>query len=153
MNNGKLINWFKDEYAFLSNFEPCIITYDGITYSSSEAAFQAQKSANKKVRKIFADLNPSQSKLLGRNIIIREDWENIKYRVMFEICSEKFSHEPFKSKLIKTGDAFLMEGTYWHDQTWGVCYCSKCGGNGKNELGQILMKIRDGLQIEQMDLF
>lgn len=153
MTQKKIINWFKDEYSFLSNFEPCQITYEGIAYLSTEAAFQAQKSSNKKVRNLFSRLNPSESKLLGRNIIVREDWDNIKFKIMFNICSIKFSQEPFKSKLLETGDLYLQEGTYWHDQIWGVCYCPKHNGEGRNELGKILMKIRDSLRFEQRDLF
>ena len=38
-----VINRFGGEYSFLSNFYQCTVTYDGITYGSSEAAFQAQK--------------------------------------------------------------------------------------------------------------
>lgn len=34
---------FKDKYAFLSNMYPVTITYNGYTYQSTEAAYQAQK--------------------------------------------------------------------------------------------------------------
>lgn len=38
-----MIKEFRKNYFFLSNFYPCIVVYDGITYSSSEATYQAQK--------------------------------------------------------------------------------------------------------------
>lgn len=37
------INYFRGEYAFLSNFWEVPVTYKGLTYGSNEAAFQAQK--------------------------------------------------------------------------------------------------------------
>lgn len=144
---------FKDRYSFLSNFEPCKIVFNGISYLSSEAAFQAQKCTNNKVRMIFAKLSPPESKVLGRNIIIRPDWEEIKYHVMLNICKEKFSHEPFKSMLIETGDSFLMEGNYWHDNIWGSCFCERCKNCGENSLGKILMDIRTALRTTQPELF
>jgi len=40
--------------------------------------------------------------------------------------------------LLQTGDEELIEGNKWGDRFWGVCK-----GKGKNNLGKILMKIRD----------
>ena len=37
------IDHFRGEYAFLSNFWEVPVTYQGLTYGSNEAAFQAQK--------------------------------------------------------------------------------------------------------------
>ena len=34
---------FRNKYYFLSNMYPCKITYNGLTYTCVEAAFQAQK--------------------------------------------------------------------------------------------------------------
>lgn len=145
------INFFKNEYSFLSNFEPCKIIYNNIEYLSVESAYQAQKTNQSKIKKIFARLDPAESKILGRNIILREDWEEIKYKIMRDLCMIKFSKEPFKSKLINTGDAFLEEGNFWHDNNFGICYCDKCRGIGRNELGKILMEIRNVINNEQMN--
>lgn len=40
--------------------------------------------------------------------------------------------------LLKTGDEELVEGNTWGDTFWGVCK-----GKGRNELGKILMKVRE----------
>mgnify|MGYP005981410963 CR=1 FL=1 len=37
-----IIDEFRGEYAFLSNFYSCPVTYNGESYLNSEAAFQAQ---------------------------------------------------------------------------------------------------------------
>ena len=38
-----MINRFEGKYYFLSNFYECPITYKGLTFTSTEAAFHAQK--------------------------------------------------------------------------------------------------------------
>ena len=99
-------------------------------------------------REKFINLNPSVSKKLGRKIALRDDWEDVKTKIMYEICYAKFSQNPnLKNKLLATGDEYLEEGTYWHDNYWGNCYCEKCKDiKGENKLGVILMKIRKDLK-------
>lgn len=38
----EVITDFENEYEFLSNFYECSVTFEGLTYGSSEAAFQAE---------------------------------------------------------------------------------------------------------------
>ena len=56
------------KYDFLSNFYDCKVTYDGITYRNSEAAFQAQKTKTKHERLRFANLPPQKAKSMGRGL-------------------------------------------------------------------------------------
>lgn len=137
------INRFSGEYEFLSNFYPCkIIDEDGCEYSSVEAAFQAQKTLSIEEKKKFTFLkSPSEAKSLGRRVLLRPDWEQIKDSVMEKFVRQKFSEPVLKDKLLSTGDATLIEGNYWKDYYWGVCK-----GVGKNKLGKILMKIREELK-------
>ena len=60
-----MINVFNGTYSFLSNYYECPVTVDGITFRSSEAAFQAQKCAEPALRREFADLSPDVMCLLG----------------------------------------------------------------------------------------
>lgn len=140
-----MINEFKHEYRFLSNFWEHEITYEGIIYYSVEAAFQAQKLCKKEERVIFCDLNPSEAKKLGRKVEIRPDWENVKEKVMLDLLRIKFnSSEALKKELKATGSKTLIEGNWWHDNTWGDCFCEKCKNiYGKNLLGELLMQVRD----------
>ena len=45
--------------------------------------------------------------------------------------------------LLATGGEELIEGNWWHDNFFGVCTCGPCDGKGKNNLGKILMRVRE----------
>ena len=145
-----MINKFDGEYAFLSNFYDTPVVYNGITYKNTEAAFQAQKTTSIPKRLEFANFTASQSKKEGRKLALRQDWEEVKEQVMYEICLAKFTqNEDLKIKLLSTDGHHLIEGNYWHDNTWGNCTCEKCKNIvGKNRLGKILMQIREELKNE-----
>ena len=135
-----MIDSFRDEYFFLSNFYPVEIKLDGIVYPNAESAFQAQKTLDVEERRKFSMLkNPVQAKRLGRKVKLRDDWEEVKLDIMTEIVSQKFLQHPHLIEmLLQTGDEELVEGNKWGDRFWGVCK-----GKGENHLGKILMKIRD----------
>lgn len=145
----KVIDQFIDEYAFLSNFYQCVVTYRGITYSSSEAAFQAQKTLDITEQVKFTLLTPSEAKKFGRTVKLRKDWESVKYQIMYDIVLTKFvQNEHLKKLLLETGDADLVEGNWWNDTYWG-----RCKGVGKNNLGKILTGVRSYLRSIQYAMY
>lgn len=85
-----MITKFRGEHFFLSNFYPCIVTYKGITYSSSEAAYQAQKTLDFNEKKEFSKLDPKTAKEKGQTVDKRTDWDDIKLEEMYHICKTKF---------------------------------------------------------------
>jgi len=135
------IRGFRGCYGFLSNFYPMDITFEGLTYKSSEAAYQAQKTLDEKLRIRFTGLDAWSARRLGRQIKIRKDWKDIKVDVMYRILKIKFSRQPFRNMLLDTGDAYLEETNYWRDTFWGVY-----NGEGRNHLGRLLMVVRDELK-------
>ena len=136
-----MIAEFRKKYFFLSNFYHCTITYKGITYSTSEAAYQAQKTLDNEERLRISKLEPELAKEEGRKLKIREDWEEVKVNEMYEILKIKFTTNPsLAQRLLDTGNEELIEGNDWNDSFWGVCK-----GQGKNNLGKILMRIRKEL--------
>lgn len=139
-----MINSFDGEFAFLSNFFPSPITFDGITFSTMENWFQAWKTeVPAEFRAIATAETPGRAKRLGRKCMLREDWEEVKEQVMEDGLRLKFADPELKAKLIATGDQYLEEGNTWHDNYWGVCHCIKCQDiMAKNHLGKLLMKLR-----------
>ena len=139
-----MIDFFDGEYAFLSNFYNASCIFEGKLYPTVEHAFQAAKSLDHAERDwIAAAGSPGLAKRLGRRINLRPDWEKVKFDVMEECLRSKFADPVLKQKLLATGDEELVEGNYWHDNTWGNCSCEKCKDIvGRNMLGNILMKLR-----------
>jgi ribA/ribD-fused uncharacterized protein len=134
---------FSGQYRFLSNFYPSPFWWGGILWFHAEGAYQAAKSCDPDVVTQIALLeNPADAKRAGKHIILRRDWETIKYDVMYDVVTAKFEQNPaLMRRLLATYPAHLEEGNTWRDTTWGVCPVGS--GIGKNWLGQILMDIRD----------
>lgn len=135
-----MIKEFKNQYFFLSNFYECPIYYNKLVFCNAEAAFQAQKVIDEKEQYKFINLNASQARKLGKTIVLRKDWEEVKDKIMYEIVKRKFTvNKELQQKLIDTKDEELVEGNWWHDTYWGI---DSKTGIGKNKLGKILMKVR-----------
>lgn len=145
---------FRGKYSFLSNFYPCKVEFEGLVYPSVENAFQAAKTSPSE-REPFTKVSPKEAKKMGRKVRLQiSAWESKKVKVMEELVRKKFKENPdLREKLLKTGDAVLIEGNTWGDEFWGVNLrkpdpSSPWGYRGKNMLGQILMKIREELRKE-----
>ena len=129
---------FSNEYNWLSNFYPCVIEYESIKYSSVEHAFVAAKTNSLDIRQLISRIpTPGLVKRIGKHLILRDDWEQIKLNIMRELLLKKFQIPELKELLLSTGNAELVEGNTWDDTFWGVC-----NGAGSNNLGKLLMGIR-----------
>lgn len=135
---------FFEDYRFLSNFHLAPITWSGLTYTSAEAAFHSAKTLDLEERAKFTSLSPRDSKIAGRALTLRDNWENIKFDIMLEIQLCKFEQsEELAKKLDETGNKQLIEANHWGDIFWGQNYAT---GIGKNCLGQCLMLTRQILR-------
>lgn len=133
-----MIDDFRYEYEFLSNFYPSIVTWEGQEYKTVEHAYQAAKTTNQdEVDKVRLAPTPGIAKRVGQNVTLRPDWEKIKFGVMLNLVRQKFQDQHLQEKLLSTGQQRLIEGNWWGDQYWGVCK-----GKGENRLGIILMQVR-----------
>ena len=143
-----MIDCFDGEFAFLSNFHPSMITVDGIDFPTVEHLFQAAKTVSLVEReKIAAALTPGQAKRLGRNVILCDNWEEIKDDVMLNALRLKFNNVFLRSLLLNTENEELVEGNTWHDNYWGNCTCDRCKDiEGKNKLGKLLMQVREEIR-------
>jgi N-glycosidase YbiA len=126
---------------FLSNFYPCEVAFEGRVYKSSEHAYMAAKTTDENIRAyIAAQSTPSAAKKVGRSIQLRENWNSIRIHYMQTILESKFGDYELRDKLNATKGYELIEGNTWGDVFWGVC-----NGKGQNNLGKLLMQIRDGI--------
>jgi ribA/ribD-fused uncharacterized protein len=132
------ITSFSGENFFLSNFYPVEITYEGITYPSVEHAYQAAKTEDDNEKIYISHLKTAaQAKKYGKRLKLRPNWNNLKWQIMVDLVTKKFSVPELKEKLLATGHVDLVEGNNFGDVVWGVC-----NGVGKNQLGEILMNLR-----------
>jgi ribA/ribD-fused uncharacterized protein len=134
------ITTFRGEYRWLSNFFMRTITVGNMQWASSEHCYQAAKSKRPEDWEAIQNCaSPGKAKSAGRHVLIRPDWNQIKLEVMEEILRAKFDqHADLMEKLQSTKGQQLIEGNNWGDTYWGVC-----NGRGNNNLGKLLMKIRD----------
>jgi len=147
----KVIDSFRGEFRFLSNFVGECVTPKGTRCATVEHGFQAAKTLDPaEQRMVLACSTPGQAKRAGRRVTLRANWDAVKLNVMSTLVKAKFSQSPaLAAKLLATGDAMLVEGNTWHDNFWGSCTCAKCGNCGKNMLGRILMEVRASLKEEK----
>ena len=143
-----VIGAFRGKYAFLSNFYRCEIKYRGKIYPTLEHCYQSIKVIDEDLKEEIriAD-TPTIAKSLGNKGKKREDWGKVKEGIMKELLLIKFSNSHLKDMLLQTEGYALVEGNYWHDNTWGNCWCNRCKKiDGKNLLGKLLMEVRNEIK-------
>jgi ribA/ribD-fused uncharacterized protein len=137
----------RSEYGCFSNFSRHGLELDGVWWPTSEHYFQAQKFAGtphaEQIRKVNS---PRDAANMGRDRQrpLRPDWETVKDDIMRRAVLKKFqTHDEIREILLGTGEEELVENAP-HDYYWG---CGK-DGSGRNQLGLILMEVREILRQE-----
>jgi ribA/ribD-fused uncharacterized protein len=125
----------------MSNFHLCEINYDGMKFTSTEAAYMSAKVLDRTEKEKFQFLNPMEARKAGQLVELRSGWESMKVSVMLEVNREKYKIPYLRGLLLDTGDKYLEETNWWNCTEWGVC-----NGGGKNLLGKVLMQIREELK-------
>lgn len=87
---------------------------------------------------------PDDAARLGRDQtrVLRSDWDQVKWSIMYGAVWAKFqTHRDLATVLLNTADQEIIEDSP-RDYYWG------CGADrtGQNQLGKILMQIRDRLR-------
>lgn len=159
---------FKNEKRFLSNMFPTEIVFTqeqidrypfeipfefdvtDLTYASSEHLYQAMKSRDIGWHRFLLSLTPEKTKTNARRklktlvangkdtFIQRDDFHNIKYDVMKLIVFMKFDQNKDLRKKLIAITGHIEERNCWGDRYWGTV-----DGIGSNNLGKILMEVRD----------
>lgn len=137
-----MIDRFRGDYRFLSNFWLAFVVLDGIEYRSVEHAYQAAKTLDPTWRSSIRGCpTPGDAKRMGRRVPMRKDWDDVKVDVMLDLLRQKFQHESLRWLLLDTGNEELVEGNDWGDKFWG-----RCRGEGLNLLGELLMQVRSEIR-------
>lgn len=133
-------NWFSNMLPLDKPF-----LYDGIAFATVENFYQAMKldKGNRNGRAAIAKMEPHATKKAIRDkarFPWRTDWhDQLALQVMEFGLRRKFAPgTSWHAKLIALRDP-IVEFNNWGDTFWGVDLKS---GEGKNCLGQLLMKIR-----------
>jgi ribA/ribD-fused uncharacterized protein len=139
-----VIDRFDGSFEFLSNFSPAQVTFNGLEFPTVEHAYQAAKTD---ISALWLEIQkartPGVAKRMGRIVPLRPEWSDPKFRIetMRSLLKQKFANPSLQKKLLMTGDEQLVEGNNWGDTFWGVCK-----GVGENNLGKLLMEIREELK-------
>ncbi len=159
------IRQFRGEYFFLSNMYPVpdskLQTPDGIAVGSSEQVYMAtrfldlcDRIAVASVRGAAIDTRSYKdgmaAKSLAHSMIAEgrlhysEPHERLALmEIALQLKFNPVTHPDLVHRLVSTGSAQLIEGNTWGDTFWGV---DRQTGEGDNNLGKLLMKIRGELR-------
>jgi ribA/ribD-fused uncharacterized protein len=137
-----VIDFFSPIYfshsSFLSNYYPCEINVENIgIFNCVEAAYQAHKNLNDKeyIEKLKKSRTPREIKILGKGVVLRADWDNIKIKVMNDLIFLKFEqHKLLKERLLETFlrpiIKYSKRSSFWSNMDF-------------NMTGKLLQKIRN----------
>lgn len=140
-----MIKFYKSTppYGYLNNYYPARMYIYNQYWDNVEAAYQSQKTLNPAEKnKIWACSSAKEARSVGQFIALRPDWEDVKISIMTECVLAKFFQNPdIRQKLIDTGNQEIIEDSPI-DDFWG----SGKNEDGQNNLGKILMKVREMLK-------
>ncbi|KAL1522112.1 hypothetical protein AB1Y20_021754 [Prymnesium parvum] len=127
----------------LANWFGAKVMRDGVMYASAEHAFQAAKAAEpEKAEEIRKAKSPSEAHALGNQLALPRDWERRRVAVMEAVLRDKFRRDQaLRERLLKTENKNLIAGNSWGETFWGVSQ-----GSGNNQLGKLLMMLREEIR-------
>lgn len=130
--------FYEGAYYLFSNFSAHEVVYQGVTYKTSEHAYQTAKFSDPMMReKIMNAPSAFLSRELGQaQLGLTGNFD--KVAVMTDIMRAKLQqHFDVKQMLLQTGDAEIIKN-HPDDYFWG----SGADGTGKNMMGKIWMQLR-----------
>lgn len=132
------------KYRSFSNFSNNSVQWKGKTFPTSEHLYQWMKHIKTDpefAEKIRIASSPMIAKKMGHSRQMSQEWDDIKIEKMFDIVIAKFQqNDDIRKILLETGDSILIEASP-QDYFWGAGK----DGTGRNELGNVLMRVRKKL--------
>lgn len=146
------VKFYNQWYDCLNPFSSHAVELDGIVYPTAEHAYQAAKCTDPKGKsEIIAARSPLLAKELSNKKYSqakRADWEEVKIEIMEAIFKAKLDqHSEVREALIQSGGDEIVEDSPV-DTFWG----GGSDGKGRNEMGKIWMRLRDGLRSEMREV-
>ncbi len=141
-----------DPYGWLGNMSAFPIQYHGKNWKTSEALFQALRFSDEQIQEeIRTQTSPMAAKMKSKkhkNHMVVQPQSPIDIDNMRLCLKLKFEqHLPLKVRLIRTDGHILIEDVGKrnkpNDLFWGMKDTPN-GWIGKNQLGILLMELRDG---------
>jgi ribA/ribD-fused uncharacterized protein len=139
----------KSPFGGLSNMAPGFsIRVNGILIPSAEALYQACRFPlfPNIQQEIIEQNSPMTAKMISRKYHknTRQDWEQVKYSIMYWVLQVKLSQnfDKFSQILLDTGNKPIVELSD-KDKDWAAVEVEKGILVGKNALGRLLMKLRE----------
>lgn len=143
-------------YGWLGNMSPYPIEFDGKTWRTSEALFQALRFKDEAVQELIrAEKSPMSAKMVmksNKSHITTEphsvkDVNNMRLCLLLKLEQ----HPQLLTELLETGDKIIIEdvtarGDVGGNLFWGALRVENENGfhwNGKNTLGRLWMEIRN----------
>ena len=141
-DSKKPVLFYQRYFYCFSNFSSFKVEWKGVLWMTSEHAYQAAKFNDEKiVKEIRESISAHDSKKTAHKYrdLVREDWDDIKLKIMEKIIEAKLAQHSFIQKRLKeTKNREIIEDSS-KDSFWGWGPDKK----GENHLGKIWMKLRD----------
>ena len=151
--NGVCSQWHASEFEIDGKKYTCAEQY--MMYKKA-LLFEDEEVANA----IMRTNSPKEQKALGRKVrgFDKDKWEEVCREYVYEANYAKFTQNPFMLEELKTyGDREIVESSP-EDSIWGIGMhethpdiLDKSKWQGKNWLGQAIMRVRDELLTENVN--
>lgn len=141
-----IVNFHK-KYAFLSLEDKFEVTYKGIKFSNLKRLYAASRFHSLDMIYLCADDEQCSDveinyfcNYVTSGTLVTSRFEQGHFNILCDILKLKFTQEPYRTKLLETGDATLI------NLTRGQPKLGKFKGQGEDLLGRALMTVRDELR-------
>ncbi len=139
-------------YGAFSNLYKRAIAFEGREYPSAEHAYQAGKARKASVRDwLLSAPTPAHVAMAAHGLYswdVVPNWAKTKCHRMKQVLIAKFTqHDDLRELLLSTGTATLIEAGRVDNAVnrfWG-----QVNGRGQNQLGLLLMEVREELRKSQ----
>lgn len=136
------ITKFRGDYNFLSTMYECDIRWLDLDFDCLESAIAASMTLDRDIQELIATMEVEKVQQLSKVFDVRDDWDDIKIPVVTKLTEIKFtSNIGLYNRLLATGGMEIIEGNDFYETFWGMC-----NGEGRNEYGKILMRLRRDLR-------